>query len=43
LPPGILNPGHDGYDDNIGIALGQAATVEDLFESPIDPETLSQA
>jgi site-specific DNA recombinase len=33
--PGILNPGLDGYDDNIASIPGQATGVEDLFESPI--------
>jgi hypothetical protein len=33
--PGILNPGRDGYDDNIVSIPGQRTAVEDLFESPI--------
>jgi hypothetical protein len=33
--PGILNPGLDGYDDNIASIPGQRTAVEDLFESPI--------
>lgn len=34
-PPGLLDPGHDGYDDTADIPAEQAANVEDLFESPI--------
>jgi hypothetical protein len=33
--PGILNPGQDGYDDNIVSVPRQADAMEDLFESPI--------
>jgi len=33
--PAILNPGQDGYDDNIVSIPSQAAAMEDLFESPI--------
>jgi hypothetical protein len=32
-PPGLLDPGHDGYDDTADIPAEQAANVEDLFES----------
>jgi uncharacterized protein len=38
--PAILNPGQDGYDDNIVSIPRQAAAVEDLFESPIVPKIL---
>jgi len=38
--PGILNPGRDGYDDNIVSIPSQRAAVEDLFESPITPKTI---
>ncbi len=35
--PAILNPGQDGYDDNIVSIPRQADPVEDLFDSPIAP------
>jgi site-specific DNA recombinase len=37
--PALLNPGQDGYDDTAtaGITTGEAADMEDLFESPIVP------
>jgi hypothetical protein len=38
--PAILNPGQDGYDDNIVSIPSQAAAMEDLFESPIAPKIL---
>jgi len=38
--PAILDPSHDGYDDNAGIIPGAPATVEDLFECPIGPQNL---
>ena len=33
--PALLNPGQDGYDDTADTGSGEAADVEDLFESPI--------
>jgi hypothetical protein len=41
--PGILNPGRDGYHDNSVSIPGQRPAVEDLFESPIPPETADKA
>ncbi|HET9969073.1 MAG TPA: hypothetical protein VFQ68_12640, partial [Streptosporangiaceae bacterium] len=41
--PAILNPAQDGYDDTSEHASDQAEAVEDLFETPIDPNTLPEA
>jgi hypothetical protein len=42
--PGILNLGQDGYDDTAAvITAGEAADVEDLFESPIVHQILPEA
>jgi hypothetical protein len=36
--PALLNPGQDGYHDTAAASSpAEAADVEDLFESPIDP------
>lgn len=42
-PLGLLDPGHDGYDDTADIPAEQAANVEDLFESPIAHLNLREA
>jgi hypothetical protein len=42
--PALLNPGQGGYDDTaVGITSGEAADVEDLFESPIAHQILREA
>jgi DNA invertase Pin-like site-specific DNA recombinase len=41
--PGILNPGQDGYDDTSEESACDPAIVEDLFETPIDPQILHEA
>jgi site-specific DNA recombinase len=41
--PGILNPRHDGYDDTSENAAGEAESVEDLFEAPLDPRINHEA
>ena len=41
--PGILNPGQDGYDDTDDPTAGEAESMEDLFEAPIDPQIHHEA
>ena len=41
--PGILDPGKDGYDDTTEDVNGEAAAVEDLFETPMIPLILPGA
>ena len=37
--PAILNPGQDVYDDTDDVSAGEDQSMEDLFETPMIPQS----